>query len=708
MPVRYQQLPEDLPLQQSAFVDDDSSWWAGVQTSFSTVAIAAVLAVTSLSTAIAANLPLVDDGNDAFQNATIVDEDYSPSLAPVSSYLQSVNRQCFLEADEIPAGNLYGQPDEDYWINPVLPVQATLLWPQQYSFDVQELSGRIDEDYWVNPVFPAQASLRWPQQYSFDVQELGVQPRFDEDYWQRRLSSPFGNFVPALQDGGTSSNTVSTVTYLDEDYWQRFLNIPIGNSAPTIQSGGTSGYTNPQVLTPDEDFWKNPVLPVQAINRVPQPFLYDQQETARLFGQFGNEDFWINPVAPVPATLIWPQPYLYDVQEPSGSLHGPLEDEPWFSHVAPTSLQMVWPQQFLFDNQEPGSLIGSYGNEDQWINPVAPVSATLRWPLPFLYDVQETTVGFSVQPEEFYWQNPVPPVQASLIWPKPWIYDSQDPASNFFGLPVEDYWINPVSPEQLKLYQPLPYDHEQEDIAIFYPVPPAPGIIIVGPVIRDFWATIANPSVISTISNNVQFFQSLNSPVPQVIPAIHQQPPFQPVATGINPVLATADGFGNLGTFQLPKSLLVAPGNGRLSRNIYFVVAAGTVSSPGGNSYPTVNLILNQNYFTADSYGQITARADTIATLSTPFQLHATQTCNWSLVCMLTGKGPGSGILIGTYTFTVNGIVTHGKLASSFNPVVEPTLQFSLGVQFTGAANGTPFEATLTQFQLQNYLGGRR
>lgn len=136
MPIIYQYQADDLPI-AAAVVNpvDDDSWWSGVQTCFASIALASLLATTSLSTAIA------------------------PTV---------------WSQDEIP-GSLSGQPDEDFWQNPVAPVPNTLRLFQQWPLDVQEPAGSLfgpNEDFWQNPVAPVPMTYIVPFGFGIDEDAL--------------------------------------------------------------------------------------------------------------------------------------------------------------------------------------------------------------------------------------------------------------------------------------------------------------------------------------------------------------------------------------------------------------------------------------------------------------------------------------------------------------------------------------------------------
>ena len=72
----------------------------------------------------------------------------------------------------MPAGNLYGQPYEDFWQNPTAPVPPNVYQPLPYLPDRQDdpagnlLSGPPEDHYWRNPVAPLPASFSQPLPYA--------------------------------------------------------------------------------------------------------------------------------------------------------------------------------------------------------------------------------------------------------------------------------------------------------------------------------------------------------------------------------------------------------------------------------------------------------------------------------------------------------------------------------------------------------------
>lgn len=137
----------------------------------------------------------------------------------------------FSDTDEVVPQAAAFQPDEDSWVNAVGPVQATLAWPQPWTFDVQEPAGALygvpeedayrppqttilwlarpysdtdevvpqpatgtpDEDFWTSGVAPVPSSLQWPQPWGFEQHEQAVLYGVpDELYWVSGVAAVWG------------------------------------------------------------------------------------------------------------------------------------------------------------------------------------------------------------------------------------------------------------------------------------------------------------------------------------------------------------------------------------------------------------------------------------------------------------------------------------------------------------------------------------
>ena len=134
----------------------------------------------------------------------------------------------FVEQDEIPAGSLHGQPDEDFWQNPVEPVPASLWQPLPLLWDAQETVPPIifatpDEDFWSNPTSPQPATV-YQKLPLGDVEELPAGSLYgvpEEEYWQNQakpLHAVLYQRLPYLADTDELGQFVPLG--IDEDFWQ--------------------------------------------------------------------------------------------------------------------------------------------------------------------------------------------------------------------------------------------------------------------------------------------------------------------------------------------------------------------------------------------------------------------------------------------------------------------------------------------------------
>lgn len=149
-------------------------------------------------------LPLGDQ-DDVYPTtpATLAtDEDFwQNKVAPVQASL--FRSPAFRDADEIPAGFLYGQADEDCWENPVRPVQASFYQQLPYLFDAGDFArpNLVSEDFWSNPAIPVAANVYQRLPYLFDPVEIAST--------QSGTALPAGLSLVAAENDPTASAQVS-------------------------------------------------------------------------------------------------------------------------------------------------------------------------------------------------------------------------------------------------------------------------------------------------------------------------------------------------------------------------------------------------------------------------------------------------------------------------------------------------------------------
>ena len=363
--------------------DEDASWWAGAQKCGATVTLAAVLAITTASTALATSV--------------------------------------FGQREDTP--QLLSTPlvYEEYWQNPVAPVN----WPQP--------AVKIDDD--VHPTFvqvftpddgdwrPLVAPVADSNYIRLPFLDPDLLPQFSpinpitddaESVWQPQIQpwDPNWTLLFFLDDG----STVPIFQY-DEDFWANPVapyNWP--QPAQPFQAADDDQYVQ-TFLGNDEAVWTPQVASVPDSLRLQQQWPFDQNELANLVS-FTNEDYWQNPVAPVPDSIWLLRQDAFEQTDATGALFLDLDEGLWANPVRPIPDSLVYPQQWAFDEFESTGGLRTTIDEDFWINPVQPI-VWYGQPLPIFDEVIETFVP-TFQPDEDLWQQLVAPVVAQNIYNQPY------------------------------------------------------------------------------------------------------------------------------------------------------------------------------------------------------------------------------------------------------------------------------------------------
>lgn len=326
--------------------DEDTAWWAGVQKCGATIALAAVIAATALSTA---------------------------QAATVDSYHQ-----------DDPAGKLFGQYDEDFWENPVPPVQApppAIVFRDDDVAFTQPPPLHVDDDSRANPAPAIIADQRIPAPWIFDGGDAGnLSGQPDEDYWQNPVPPvPFTFAWPNPSQFEQHDPAGSLFGQPDEDYWQNRVRPAVTPPPPTFFTDDDVAVTPPPALQADEDFWENPVAALPGKN-LPL-YLWDAEEVsaATLFGQ-ADEDYWLQ-LRQQPLVSL---PRFFTDDDVAVAAAAPLnvDEDPLF-------LPRPWPSAqnvaaFSEDSAIVPQPVPLHTDEDFWVAPPARV-----WPPPpklFAYD----------------------------------------------------------------------------------------------------------------------------------------------------------------------------------------------------------------------------------------------------------------------------------------------------------------------------------
>ncbi len=282
-------------------------------------------------------LPLGEQDDFVAPVVTSVEEDFwVNAVPPVPAAL--FQRLPVGEQDDLPAGALFGVPDEVFWINPVAPVPASLYQPLPFK-DPEELPagrffGQDDEDFWVNAVPPSPMTFfqRLPlgDQEELPAGALHAVP--DELHWSSGVAPMQATLYQPLP-------------FKDQD---------------EIPAGVLHGQ-------PDEDFWVNSVAPVVQtfFQRLP---IGDQDEipAGRLFG-VPEEHYWTAPATTASTAYAALSLVDVDIVPFVPPTPGQPEDDAWVLRPAPGA------QAFLLrSTYGDGDVLPAHGGGDAGFAPTQP------------------------------------------------------------------------------------------------------------------------------------------------------------------------------------------------------------------------------------------------------------------------------------------------------------------------------------------------
>ena len=399
---------------QDSHFDEDGGWWASVQQCGAVVTLATAVLLGSANTAAA----------------------------------QSV----FSQSQDDPAGSLSNihAPTEEYWQNPVLPVN----WPQPSVLtddDVQPTyvaTFTPDDGDWKPLVSPVAGSyfVRLPflEPEDFPQFPAANNPVDDSSIWTPNSPpwEPTWTLLFFLDDG----STVPIFQY-DEDFLPvQALPAPYNWPQPAQPFSDSDENNLVQEFVAAEDpLWLQLVPPVPNSLAWPQPFTFEQNESTNLVAFTTEEHAWPIPV-PVADSIWLLRQDAFDTQDPAGSLSLILDDAFYALNIPgppfpdPGSLRLL--QQWPFEQNEPAGSLRNNVDEDYWQNPVAPVN----WPQAsvFVFDEVPGHVPGSTGQDEDFW------ILSLTLLPAP------VPATNYIRLPYGS-GVGLTDPEEIPAGSLFPF-----------------------------------------------------------------------------------------------------------------------------------------------------------------------------------------------------------------------------------------------------------
>jgi len=217
-------------------------------------------AAISATAALAASL-LVTDREDfpAPQPPSVVDEDTGWQTTPQSAqtYALCLPRSvppCRLGDEEIPAGSLSGQPDEDYWQTVPAPQFGPNYVGRPFA-DTDDPAGSlfgVPEESEYRPSSQQQSWLARAFVADDDLPITAAVTIIDEDYWAQPASWQQARSPLAASADDDLPVTASLIQ--DEDFWSQ----PVPWAPQTFRLALTISDDDLPVLSVDESDWRIP------------------------------------------------------------------------------------------------------------------------------------------------------------------------------------------------------------------------------------------------------------------------------------------------------------------------------------------------------------------------------------------------------------------------------------------------------------------
>ena len=392
-----------------------------------------------------------------------VEEEYWQNAAPPTAARNTLALPYLPDPEELPAGALRGQPDEDFYQPPVPPLPpivaafiadderptpGTLTAEEDVYLppippgppvpraitveDERPTPLTVDDEFWANPVWPSPTPT-WVPLFGL-ADETATFP-LDEDFW----SPPIPPGPPIIRAVIADDELVPFVPVLEEDGWRTPWPVQTTTWVPVFL---VADDTAPASFFSEEDGW---LPPLPAIIRPPLVFTADDERPTPA-APLVDEDAWANPTRTVQPPTWVP---VFQLADETATPLVPPEEEGWFlddsskkSHARTQTIQVPWRDD---------GLAGLFGEDDYpvfWLP--APVTAQSVWTAirpTWILGGNEDAPPLTGQPDEDFWQNPVAPLAAANLLRLPYLPDPEEiPAGALHGQPDEDFYLSPIPP----------------------------------------------------------------------------------------------------------------------------------------------------------------------------------------------------------------------------------------------------------------------
>lgn len=166
---------EDVPQLVNQIDDDNGSWWGGVRLAgATTIALAAGLAITALSSQVAQNVANSYQDEPGVVPIHVEEDYWQYQLPSKTDYFVAAQ---YDTPEVVPQSTFV--PDEDAWQSPQ-PQAQVIQYAQPWAFAQDEVSPVItnafDEDYWQNNVQPVLMTFAQMAPWAWDEATTTQQP----------------------------------------------------------------------------------------------------------------------------------------------------------------------------------------------------------------------------------------------------------------------------------------------------------------------------------------------------------------------------------------------------------------------------------------------------------------------------------------------------------------------------------------------------
>lgn len=327
---------------------------------------------------------IADDSGDVWTPAIVArGQAIAPYVAP-------------LTVDGDTPGGLHGQPDEDYWNNPVAAIPASLTPPNPWAFEQHEIAGVVlypDEDYWRNRVAPVAAALAWPAPSSFEQHERATGLYVPQDEDPQPVAVPASPAPVVPWPWSFEQHELPSLAIHETDA----IAIAPPQLAPRVVIAFSADDDLPARTLVDDDPGYQPITPRSASSTPVIAWSADAHDCPPQIADDTGDVWnviltpWPNPIAPPPWSFDSSEIPALTIDDDAGT-SGP-QLALGVALQSASQIAAVVASQPIVDAEDVPELFGQ-PDEDFWTNAVAPVPMAFTVPQPFAWEPHDVVRVF--------------------------------------------------------------------------------------------------------------------------------------------------------------------------------------------------------------------------------------------------------------------------------------------------------------------------